>query len=91
VENASFDDVTRDSDKQPGTLVSIAFHYVPDVTETRTPASELVGRLIAEKFVSLLSFGVGERLLALNQQVSEVSDDGHSARVQLHPRSKTRS
>jgi hypothetical protein len=88
VENASFDAVTRDSDKQPGTLVSIAFHYISDATETPTPSSERVGRLIAEKFVSLLSFGIGERLVALNQQVSEVRDDGQGVRVRLHPRSK---
>src|SRR5437867_2494730 len=57
VERASFDSVTADRNKQPGTLASLAFHCVPDSDEeAHRPAADRIGRLIAEKFVGLLSF-----------------------------------
>lgn len=88
VEKATFDCVTGDQDKQPGTLVTIAFHYVPAAhEEPQKDTSEKIGRLIAERFVSLLSFAVGERLSALHQQVSKVNEDG-TLSASLHPQSK---
>lgn len=89
VEKSGFGRVTGDTDKQPGTLVSIAFHYVPSSSseEPRKDPAERIGRLLAERFVSFLSFAVGERLVALHQQVSKANRDGSFA-VGLHPQSK---
>jgi hypothetical protein len=88
VEKARFDRATGDQDKQPGTLVTIAFHYVPATQEeAHKETSERIGRLIAERYVSLLSFAVGERLIAVHQQVSKVKEDG-TLSVSLHPQSK---
>jgi hypothetical protein len=88
IEKTKFDRVTRDQDKQPATLVTIAFHYMPDSQgEPHKDTAERLGRLIAERFVSLLSFAVGERLSAIHQQVSKVNEDG-TLSTHLHPQSK---
>jgi hypothetical protein len=88
IEKARFDHVTRDQDKQPASLVTIAFHYVPAAhEEPHKDTSERIGRLIAERFVSLLSFAVGERLSAIHQQIIKVNEDG-TLSVRLYPQSK---
>jgi len=85
VESAHFKRVHSDPDKHPATLVSIAFH-VSDGAESEESA-HTTGRLIAERFLSLVSYSIGERVVGLHQQVS-VAKDGGAYTVRLHPQRK---
>ena len=77
VDKVKFDRATGKVDKQSATLVSIAFHYVPEENEeAHKDTAGKFGRQIAERFVSLLSFGVGQRLIAVKQQVTKVLEGG---------------
>ena len=88
VDKVRFDGATGKIDKQFATLVSIAFHYVPEENEeAHKDTAGKIGRLITERFVSLLSFGVGQRLIALHQQVTKVLEGGRF-QTRLHPQSK---
>jgi hypothetical protein len=88
VEEIQFKVVTNKQNNYPGTLVSISFHYVqPSEEEPPNNISERIGRLIAGRFISLLSFAVGERLLAIHQQVNEIEDNG-SGSIILRPQTK---
>ena len=88
VDKVKFDRATGKVDKQFATLVSIAFHYVPEENEeAHKDTAGKFGRQIAERFVSLLSFGVGQRLIAVKQQVTKVLEGGR-LQTRLHPQSK---
>jgi hypothetical protein len=87
VEKASFRGITRDDGKEQGTLATIAYHYAPSDEAPPGDAAEVTGRLIAERLVGLLSFALGERMRAIQQQVHRLGDEGR-LQVHAHPSQK---
>lgn len=78
VEGSAFSRPPKELGEQPGTLVSIAFHYdLPLPTEdAHGDKAERIGRLLAERFLSFISFAAGERFLGIHQQVTRFTSNG---------------
>lgn len=85
VEAVRLDRAVSEPGKHPCTFVTITFHVKESPTSQQDADS--VGRLIAERFLSLASFAIGERLTGRHQQVS-VSKGGGAYSVGLHPQRK---
>jgi hypothetical protein len=88
VERMALQPVKADNNDQPGTLISIAFHYVPDGDDGPTGRAETLGRLLIQRFVGMLSFAFGQRIGAVHQQIVKVRHNGQMS-VGLHPERKS--